>query len=112
MDKHSILFYHKYNPALIHYFFYKFQFKLHVVERFGNRVVACNFNCFVKSINTEHINGFTKRKNYSSIDIHFPWKTAKAIYVWSILFSQLVVSILIGVVLQLLWEDRPITEPL
>jgi hypothetical protein len=53
-----------------------------------------------------------KIKNYRSIDIHFPWKTAKAIYVWSILFSQLVVSILIGVVLQLLWEDRPITEPL
>lgn len=34
------------------------------------------------------------------------------IYVWSILFSQMVMSILTGIVLQLLWEDRPITEPL
>ncbi len=33
-------------------------------------------------------------------------------YIWSILFSQFVVSILFGIVLQLLWEDRPITEPL
>jgi len=34
------------------------------------------------------------------------------VYIWSIIFSQLVVSVLIGIVLQLLWEDRPITEPL
>jgi hypothetical protein len=33
-------------------------------------------------------------------------------YIWCILFSQLLMSILIGIVLQLLWEDRPITEPL
>ena len=37
---------------------------------------------------------------------------AGIIYIWSILLSQFVVSILIGVVLQLLWEDRAITEPL
>jgi len=30
----------------------------------------------------------------------------------SILFSQFIMSILAGIVLQLLWEDRPITEPL
>ena len=33
-------------------------------------------------------------------------------YIWSIHLSQFMVSILIGIVLQLLWEDRPITEPL
>ncbi len=33
-------------------------------------------------------------------------------YIWSILLSQFIVSIFIGVVLQFLWEDRPITEPL
>ena len=37
---------------------------------------------------------------------------ADILYIWSILLSQFVVSILIGVVLQLLWEDRAITEPL
>jgi len=39
-------------------------------------------------------------------------KEKSIIYIWSILLSQFVVSILIGVVLQLLWEDRAITEPL
>ena len=33
-------------------------------------------------------------------------------YIWKILFSQFLVAMLIGIVLQLLWEDRPITEPL
>ena len=33
-------------------------------------------------------------------------------YIWSVHLSQFMVSILIGIVLQLLWEDRPITEPL
>lgn len=33
-------------------------------------------------------------------------------YIWSIHLSQFMLSILIGVVLQLLWEDRPITQPL
>ena len=33
-------------------------------------------------------------------------------HIWSVHFSQFVMSILIGIVLQLLWEDRPITEPL
>ena len=33
-------------------------------------------------------------------------------YIWSIHLSQFMMAILIGVVLQLLWEDRPITEPL
>jgi len=36
----------------------------------------------------------------------------KFCYIWSIHLSQFMVSILIGIVLQLLWEDRPITEPL
>jgi hypothetical protein len=33
-------------------------------------------------------------------------------YIWSVHFSQFMMSILFGIVLQLLWEDRPITEPL
>jgi len=36
----------------------------------------------------------------------------KFYYIWSIHLSQFMVSILIGIVFQLLWEDRPITEPL
>jgi hypothetical protein len=36
----------------------------------------------------------------------------KFYYIWSVHLSQFMVSILIGIVLQLLWEDRPITEPL
>ena len=36
----------------------------------------------------------------------------KIYYIWSIHLSQFMVSILIGIVFQLLWEDRPITEPL
>lgn len=60
----------------------------------------------------ENVKCFGKFENYSSVKIWLPWGPARAIYIWSILFSQLVVSILIGVVLQLLWEDRPITEPL
>jgi len=41
-----------------------------------------------------------------------PFTGTKFYYVWSIHLSQFMVSILIGIVLQLLWEDRPITEPL
>lgn len=37
---------------------------------------------------------------------------AVLIYIWKIHLTQFMMSILIGVVLQLLWEDRPITEPL
>ncbi len=33
-------------------------------------------------------------------------------YIWSVLFTQFLMSILIGIILQLIWEDRPITEPL
>lgn len=33
-------------------------------------------------------------------------------YIWSIHLSQFMMAILIGIILQLLWEDRPITEPL
>ena len=33
-------------------------------------------------------------------------------YIWSVHLSQFMMSILFGIVLQLLWEDRPITEPL
>ena len=47
-----------------------------------------------------------------SIGIFKGKRKPSIIYIWSILFSQFVVSILIGVVLQLLWEDRAITEPL
>ena len=40
------------------------------------------------------------------------YKDIKVVYIWSILASQCLFSILIGVILQFLWEDRPITEPL
>lgn len=36
----------------------------------------------------------------------------KLFYMWPVLLTQFMLSIIIGVVLQLLWEDRPITEPL
>lgn len=56
---------------------------------------------------------FGKTENYRSVNIFSRWKDdVNMLYIWSILFSQLVASILVGVVLQLLWEDRPITEPL
>ena len=56
---------------------------------------------------------FGKTENYRSVKVFSSWSDdAKVLYVWSILFSQLVASILVGIVLQLLWEDRPITEPL
>jgi len=55
----------------------------------------------------------TRVSNYKLIKLVVKMGSLKnIIYIWSILFSQFVVSILIGVVLQLLWEDRAITEPL
>jgi hypothetical protein len=33
-------------------------------------------------------------------------------YIWSVHLSQFMMAILIGIILQLLWEDRAITEPL
>ncbi len=50
-------------------------------------------------------------KNFSIAEL-FTSTKFKFYYVWSIHLSQFMVSILIGIVLQLLWEDRPITEPL
>ena len=50
-------------------------------------------------------------KNFSIAKL-FTSTKLKFYYVWSIHLSQFMVSILIGIVLQLLWEDRPITEPL
>jgi len=56
---------------------------------------------------------FGKTENYRSVKVFSSWiDDVIMLYVWSILFSQLVASILVGIVLQLLWEDRPITEPL
>ena len=58
-------------------------------------------------------NSVSRIQNYKLISLFMEMGTLKNIlYIWSILFSQFVVSILIGVVLQLLWEDRAITEPL
>jgi hypothetical protein len=48
--------------------------------------------------------------NFKRLDGFFQF--FKLRYIWSILLSQFMMSILIGIVLQLLWEDRPITEPL
>ena len=50
-------------------------------------------------------------KNFSIAKL-FTSTKYKFYYVWSVHLSQFMVSILIGIVLQLLWEDRPITEPL
>ena len=36
----------------------------------------------------------------------------RIVYIFSVLFSQTIISIFMGVVLQMIWEDRPITEPL
>ena len=36
----------------------------------------------------------------------------RIIVIWSVLLSQFIVAIFVGVILQLIWEDRPITEPL
>ena len=65
-----------------------------------------------------HVNGSKGKdddsgiKTYHSHSIGLFKGKASIIYIWSILLSQFIVSILIGVVLQLLWEDRAITEPL
>ena len=40
------------------------------------------------------------------------WPGKEIIYIWSVLLSQALMAIFIGVILQLIWEDRPITEPL
>lgn len=53
-----------------------------------------------------------KIENFKKVPIKFPIPIGSIRYIWSILFSQFLVSILFGIVLQLLWEDRPITEPL
>ncbi len=52
--------------------------------------------------------GSVEIENYKAI----PDKEIKIRYIWSVHLSQFVMSILIGIVLQLLWEDRPVTEPL
>jgi hypothetical protein len=51
-------------------------------------------------------------KNYTRYPVGLLPLKPNIRYIWSILLSQFVISILIGIVLQLLWEDRPITEPL
>jgi len=51
-----------------------------------------------------------KCDNFQSMKLY--WFNYRQIYIWSVLFFQFIISILIGVVLQSLWEDRPITEPL
>ncbi|MBU4012581.1 MAG: hypothetical protein KJ550_03855 [Proteobacteria bacterium] len=48
-------------------------------------------------------------ENFTSMEL---FTGTKFYYIWSVHLSQFMVSILIGIVLQLLWEDRPITEPL
>jgi hypothetical protein len=47
--------------------------------------------------------------NFYSVDSFFG---RPFYYIWSVHLSQFMMSILFGIVLQLLWEDRPITEPL
>jgi hypothetical protein len=49
-------------------------------------------------------------KNYNTFEV--PWLRWEIRYILSVLLSQGFLSILVGVVLQFLWEDRPITEPL
>jgi hypothetical protein len=50
-------------------------------------------------------------QNFFTTEIPLYWG-GRLLYLWPILFGQFMISILIGLVLQLLWEDRPITEPL
>lgn len=57
------------------------------------------------------------RENLSSRPIEIkvgPWEPLIGTirYIWPVIFSQFIMSILFGIVLQMLWEDRPITEPL
>ena len=63
--------------------------------------------------NDQKLNFFNiiKFNNYTKIEVSFIENFCLR-YIWSIHLSQIMISILIGVVLQLLWEDRPITEPL
>ncbi len=56
-----------------------------------------------------HVKNFSSPAVFESISL---FKDIKLYYIWSIHFSQLMMAILIGIVFQLLWEDRPITEPL
>lgn len=52
-------------------------------------------------------------KNYEWVNLNlFNSNGYKIRYIWSILLSQFIMSIFIGIILQFLWEDRPITEPL
>lgn len=53
--------------------------------------------------------------SYDGLKVKLPFLEKfnfKIRYIWPVLLSQFMMSILIGIVLQLLWEDRPITEPL
>jgi hypothetical protein len=50
-------------------------------------------------------------RNFRSVKLFFS-NECHFRYIWSVHLSQFMMSILIGVVLQLLWEDRPITQPL
>lgn len=51
--------------------------------------------------------------NYKVHDLQLlGFHVGKIRYIWSILFSQFIMAILIGIILQMIWEDRPITEPL
>ncbi len=57
----------------------------------------------------------SKKKNYNSIEIMLPMSSERFChirYLWSIHFFQMVFSILVGVVFQMIKEDKPITSPL
>jgi len=49
--------------------------------------------------------------NFQKIRIHF-LNDEYLYFLWSVHLSQCMMAILVGMVLQLLWEDRPVTEPL
>lgn len=53
-----------------------------------------------------------KRKYLNNFKMVSSINNSHLYYIWSIHLSQFMMAILIGVILQLLWEDRPITEPL
>ena len=52
-----------------------------------------------------------KAEDIVNSDLH-EIKILSIIYMWTVLFSQFVISIFLGIILQMLWIDRPITEPL
>ncbi|MCG2757782.1 MAG: hypothetical protein L6263_05060 [Desulfobacteraceae bacterium] len=79
------------------------------IEEITHGVDANNDNIDILKTGRQKERNLLGIENFSSAEL---FTGTKFYYIWSIHLSQFMVSILIGIVLQLLWEDRPITEPL